>query len=783
MKALHRKLLRDVWRMRSQAITIALVVAGGVAAYLGSIATWRSLMDSRDRFYDAANLGDVFAVVRRAPRTLLDDVRKLPGVELAEGRVTEIARIEVPNYAGSVLGNFVSIPPTPRLNRLVVLSGRLPERSDEAVMDQQFARAHALQPGAHLDALIGGKRSRLRLVGIAVSPEYSVVEYRGGGFQSEKGFGVFWMNEDALESAAGYEGEFTDLTVKLSRGASEGEMISAVDRLLEPWGSYGSYGRDRQPSNRFLTQEINQLRGSATVLPMALLGLAAFLLNVIMARVVATQREQVAALKAVGYPNRAVGLHYLGLVLAIVVPGTLTGILLGIWIGHLFVGLYVDFFHFPDLRLIVQPDVLLTAVAFSVIAAVTGALNAVRAVIKLAPAEAMRPEAPMRYRTTLLERLGLLKLFRTSGRMVARDLARQPIRSALSALGIAVSTAILIGGLGTFDAVLVFFDRQFGEVQREDLAVYLSKPLPDDVVHSFAAIAGVTRAEGRRSAALRMRAGPRSRDVYLSVVSAKATLRQLIDLYNRPIKLAPNGITLSTVLADRLGVRIGDVVDVEVMDDERQRRDVVVTGLVDDYLGLTAYMREDAWERELGAPPRVSEVLLLIERPKLDAIVRAAREFPEVNTLSQRQEAMQQFRKQVASVFLTYQLVLSGLAAMVAVGVVYNNARIAYSLRSRDLATLRILGFTRDEVGNVLVGEQLVQLVLGIPLGFPLGHGFMKLLINTTDPELYRVPLLFRPHIYATAAVVVAVAGIISAYAVRRRVKRMDLVAVLKARD
>jgi len=783
VKALDRKLLRDLWRMAPQVLTVALVVGVGIASYIASITTWRSLVYSRDHYYLTSQFADVFASVQRAPDSVLDRIRAVPGVAVAEGRVVDELRVEVEGFEDVVRGIFVSFEPRSPSNRMHIYRGRLAERDDEVVISENFAKAHLLGPGSSLTALVNGRRAKLRVAGIGVSPEYVWVIPAGAFWPDDKRFGVFWMGHRALSQALKMEGNFNDLSVSLSPGASEAEVKDAVDRLLAPWGSFGAIGRDKQPSNRLVSQEMSQLRATATLLPLIFLAVAAYLLNVLLSRAIAAQREQIAALKALGYTSLRVGLHYVEFALAMVFLGALIGAGLGAFAGRGFVAMYTQYFRFPVLEYRFDLSVFGVALAISVAAALVGTVGAVRRAVRLAPAEAMRPEAPRSFRPTILERLGVDRLFPVSVRMVFRDLERQPWRTALSALGIALATAILVAGNGTFDMVDRLFMLQFERSQREDVAVSFARALQPSAVRTLGALPGVLDAEAQRSVPVRLRAGHRSREAALTVMPEGLTLRKVLDVQGRERELPESGLALSRTLAEVLGVGLGDPVEIELLEGERPRRTAPLTAMIDDYLGLTGYMREAAFLRLTGEPRLYSEALLRVDRARLDGLVREIVRYPMVVSVARREEASTQFRRQISDIFTTYQGVLAAFAAVIAVGVVYNNARIALTVRSRDLATLRILGFTGPEIANILLGEQMVQVVLGVILGLPLGRVLSGWLHQATDRELFRFPTVVSARTYAFAAAMVFATGIVSAALVRRRAKRLDLVAVLKARD
>jgi putative ABC transport system permease protein len=780
---LRRKLWRDLARLKAQVLTIALVVGSGIASQIAAVSTFQALVYSRDSYYRESRFANVFAHVQSAPTSVLGRIREVSGVASAEGQIVREERVEVQDFPEPVRARFVSLTERPQLNLLFLRRGRLPERGDELVASELFARAHNLVPGSSITALIEGRRMHFRIVGIGLSPEYVWILPPGGIFSDDLRYGVLWIQRRALASAVRMEERFNDLCVALAPGASEPGVIDALDRLLEPYGSYGAYGRDRQGSSRLVEQELQQLQGMSTVPPLIFLGVAAFLLNVLLSRIVLTQREQIATLKALGYTRGQLAWHYTQFALVVVVLGTILGLALGSWAGSGFVQLYTRYFRFPVLHYRFDPAAGAQAFLVSAVAGLCGAALAVRRVLRLAPAEAMRPEAPPSYRSTLIERTGLSRLLSVESRMVLRDLERQPGRVALSAVGIAFATAIVIAGNMGFDTVDEIFATQFDQAQQEDLAVSLTRALPLRVAYELERIPGVQRAEPRWLIPVRLHGGPVSRDTVLTSNPAAGGLRRILDRRGREVPLPDRGIVLSRILAQKLSLRPGDAVQVETLEEKQRVRAMVVADLVDDVLGMSAYATAEELARLTGNGPSTTEVLLVVDRRRLDDVVRRVSAFPQVSAVRRPETVREEFRKQAAESFLTMQTLLAVFAAVIAVGVVYNNARIALAVRSRDLATLRILGFRRGEVATILFGEQAAQLLLGVPAGIPLGRWLGSLVLGQTDPELFRLPVVMSARTATSAALIVLMAGVLSAVLVQLRARRLDLIAVLKARD
>lgn len=788
LSALDRKLVRDLRGMLGQGITISLVVAAGIAGFITLRSTYVSLLESRDTYYEQYRFGDAFVGVERAPESLADRIEAVSGVALAYTRIVEAVRVPIEGEAQSPFGQVVSLPPggTPPLNDVFLREGRFPEpgRRDEALLLEAFAAAWSVAPGDTLPIVMNGALRSVRVTGLGSSPEFVYPVPPGGlGFGEEDRFAVLWMDRSVVGPAFRMEGAFNDVVLRLERGASQRAVLAEVDELLEPYGGRGAIGREDQPSNAILEGELTQLQQFATVVPIIFLGVAAFLLNVVLSRLLNLQRTQIAALKALGYRDGRIGVHYLKMTSGVVLAGSALGLALGAWLGSAATDLYGSFFGFPILEFRIGWAPGITAVGVALAAGGIGAFGSLRRTLKLSPAEAMRPEPPARYHPSLPERLGLGRLVGPTGRMVLREVGRRRLRTALSAVGIALAVAILVVGRFSTDALDVMIDLQFFGAWKEDATVSFTGPVPERGVRELLQFPGVEHAEGMRTTPVRLHHGHRWRDVPLQGYPDDAALREIMNDEGAAHPLPAGGVVLTGMLADVLGAEVGDTLRATIREGRAREARIVVTGRVEEMFGLQGHMRLAELNALLGEGPRVDQALLWLEEGSFDELERRLAEVPVVVDVSSRNALIQGFREQSAQALIWMMLIMTAFASVIAAGVVYNNARVSVAERSRDLASLRVLGFTRQEISTVLLGEMAIQVFLAIPIGLWLGYRLALGIAGSVDPEMFRLPVVLSSRTYAFAAVVVLVAAGVSALLVRRRLDRLDLIGVLKTRE
>ncbi len=784
---LHRALVRDLWHLRGQVLAAGLVVACGIAAFVTMLSAYSSLRTARAAYYTEYRFADVFAQLKRAPEALVAELRAIPGVAAAETRVVEDVTLSVPGLPEPATGRFISIPvhSTPAMNGLAVRQGRSPtsDAADEILVSETFARANRLNVGDRIGAILNGRWKQLTIIGLALSPEYVYEVSPAMVFPDNRRFGVMWMSREMLGDAFNMKGAFNDVTLKLAHGASEVDIIQAVDRLLAPYGGLSAYGRIDQASNRFLSDELGEIEVSATYIPAIFLSVSAFLLYTLLSRLVSIERSQIALLKAFGYANARVGLHFLEFALLIVGIGLVLGTAMGMSFGSGMIGLYRQYFHFPSLPFRVPPAVLLWAAVIALVAAALGSLTAVRRAIRLPPAEAMRPEPPGTFRAGLLESAGLVGLLGASGRVIARNLARRPWRAAMSIIGIAAAIATVVLGRFTFDAVNRLMAVHFNSAQRDDITVVLREASAGSVLYEFERLPGVLRAEPFRSTPVWIRFQHHAKRTVIQSVSSDMDLKQLVDRQRHRIGVPPDGLVLTRKLAQMLAVVPGDVVTVEQLEGRRVTFARPVVKLSDEPLGVSAYMDSGALARALGEAGEISAVLLQVDSSKEALLYETLKRMPTVAAVAIRSAMLQTIHDVMNRSFMMMTIVMTVFAAVLVVGVVYNSARIALSERGNELASLRVLGFSKVEVTALLLGEQAILTLLAIPVGLGLGSAACRLLVPVFDRELFRLPFVLSTGTFGFATLITLAAAVLSATLVIGRISRLDLIAVLKSRE
>jgi len=787
MRALNWKLWRECWQLKGQLLSIALVMATGIMTVVTMRGSYESLVDTQQRYYQDTRFADVWISLRRAPESIRERLAEIPGVALVDTRVTLLASLDIDALDEPATARFVSIPDhqRPLLNDLVIRNGRYIEAGagDEIIINEKFAAARGLQPGDSLRAIINGRARDLQIVGTGISPEYAYATPPGALYPDNERFAVIWMGRPALGPAYDMDGAFNEAVFRLAPEANELAVITRLNEELAAWGGFGAYGRAQQTSHLILDAELDQNRVMGTVIPLMFLAVAVFLLHLVLSRMITTQRGEIAVLKAFGYSDLEVGMHFLMFALVAALLGTTVGALGGYLLGDAYIQLYTEYFDLPGLSYRLSPALLLLSVLISVGGACTGALTAVRKAVRLPPAEAMRPEPPASFRPGWMERIGLGRLLSASGRMILRNIERKPVQSLLSSLGVALSLSILIVGSFMFDGVTLMMDLQFRQIQREDVAVTFMENQPDAVRHELAGLPGVQRVEGWRSSPARFQAGHLSRDIAITGIARDSELRRIVSANGQLHPLTADGLVISRYLAEQLQLRSGDRLQVSLLEGQRRSAEVTLAGVVDDFMGVNAYMDLTALERLSGESGLFSGAWLLVEESSREALFSALKQRPTVAGATAPETMLASFEAEMAEAIYIALAFLIGFASVIAFGVIYNGARISLSERGRELASLRVMGFHRREVTFLLLGEQALITLIALPLGALLGYLMAWAVVASMVTEAFRVPLVVNLNTWLQAILIILLAAALSSLAVRRRLHRYDLISVLKTRE
>ncbi len=787
MTVLTTKLLREVRHMSGQLIAIILVIGAGIANYVAFQSTHSSLVRSQQAYYAQSNFADVWVRVHRAPAALRERIMAIDGVTNVDLRVVAPVVIDIPGLPDPASGVVTGVPSQgqPLTNKLAMKSGRwfTEGAESEVIVSYAFAQANRFIEGDTLNIVVNGRWKSFTIVGTALSPEWIIEILPGSLMIDNRRYAVMWMPESVLADLYDMQGAWNSACLDLAAGTADRSVIDQLDAMLQSYGTPGALGRNDQLSHKFLNEEIEQLTLTALIVPLIFLGVAVFLLNISMLRFVSTQRAYIAILKAFGYGNTRIALHYIGFALISVAGGTVVGLSAGAYIGRGLVKLYLEFYRLPTLEFTMPPFVSVGAVILSLISAVLGAVAAVRSIVRLPPAEAMRPEAPRTHHSKLLDAGGFSRYLSPKVLMIARNVLRRPFRAAVSVLAIALAMAILVLGRSfteMFDSVL---DTQFNRIAREDAMITFMTPRSHEVVHDVSALPGVLVVEPFRTAAVYLSVHGKTKRTVIVSADNRSVLHRVVSLRGAHASIPDNGVVCSAYMAQELAITLGDTIHIRQISEGQREQSLVVAGLVDDMMGVQVYASASTISRFLREEGSADGAYLQIDPARMQDFYRDVKELPTIAGVLIREQAIRSFDDNYMQYMdlSTYYIVF--FASLIAFGVVFNNARIALSERGGELASLRILGFSRREITLLVIGEQTLLIVVALPLGALLGTLLAMAIPSLVATELFRFPFVASAQVYIMSSATIAAVAAATSIIVWFRIRRLDMIAVLKSHE
>lgn len=745
MRVLWRKLSRELWQRKGSLLALVAIVTIGEGCLTGLACTYFDMDLARERFYRENRLAHFSVEFKRAPLAVVDELRGLPNVAQLEARITLPVRVE---WQGDLLsGTIHSLPAGHQpLNNALSLTqgGWFDGESPQTILNEAFGRAHSLGPGSRLRVLLQGQEQGLAVVGRARSPEYVYVISPGSGVVPDPGrTPVLYAPFDYLQQQGDLEGACNQVLGTVVDRRQLQNTLTLLQEHLQPYGLLQATVDSEQSSVQVLAGELQGLKVSSTMLPAICLAVAALVLNVVLSRMVAQQRVVIGTLRAVGYTSWQVARHYLTVGLCIGGTGALCGLAMGVWLERVMVALYTTFYELPTIQVGFYPQVLVLGLLICLGFACLGSLGGVRSVLRLEPAESMRPAPPEIGGSVLLERWGWLwRRLSFSSKMVVRTLLRNPFRCLVTAFGSAMATALMVEAFCLGDSIKFLNDYEFRRTSHQDVTVSLREPRHWQSLGELAGLKGVEAVEGQLNVACDLTLGSRSRRVSLTGLAAGAQLYTPLDQRGHPVRPPDQGLVLSTRAATVLHAQVGDVVRLRPLVGERRESDCLVTQIVDTYLGMGAYCDLDYLSRLIGEERAASSVLLRTSGPLESQMAPR----PWIVGLNWRLASYVKMRATLDQSLGTSLGILSTFAALLSFGSVLNLALVSLSERSREVGTFRVLGLTPPEVARIFVTESYLLNGLGILAGLPLGALLVNAITRNYDTDFFRFPTLVPLH-------------------------------------
>ncbi|MDI6706014.1 MAG: FtsX-like permease family protein [Bacillota bacterium] len=787
MNKLSLMTLRDIKNNKGQYMAVILVVVIGIALYNASYMSYQNLKTSTEFYYEEYQLPHLFIRLNKSPESIVKSIERVEGVSRVQGRMVLDVPMDIPGYEGKVQARVVSVPPLndDALNRVHIEAGRYisGDYQGMALVEKQFMDFHGLDIGSAIYPIINGKSIRLSVQGKAVSPEYIYpVPSAQEAMPDNERFTILYLEHGFMQQLFGYEGMVNDIVVGLNDESEVETVKKELEDMLKHYGLISVIGRKDQVSYMMMENELKQLESMGLAYPVIFLLIGSIVIYMLLLRLVDNQRRQIGVLMALGFTKRAILFHYLGYALFVGLAGSMLGSLAGVWLGGALTRYYLVYFNIPVLQVKTYIGVIAAGILMSLAFCGIAGLNAAKRVLKIAPAEAMRPVAPAGGKKWWGERM--LPFFGRMGitwRLTFRNMWRNKKRTIFTVSAIAMTVGLMISILLMLDSVDYIFDKAFGDALSYDYKVVFTRDMPQGIINDLSEFREIRYAEPMAEYPFKLKNGWREEDAMVIGIQDQSEMYHLTDLSGGRVDVSGEGILLSDGLARDLGVKPGDILKLESLYKPGVEQEVIVKGFVEQYMGSNGFMELRKLNSTMGEGSTINSALIRI-RYNSGAFLKELEDMPFVRSVRAPDDMVRQYNEYMDLVY-AYIGVIVTLSCIMGFAIIYNTTTISIMERKRELASLRIMGFTSNKVAELIFNENTAVSVIGLMVGMPLGRAMGAQILKNVPEDMMSLPLVVYPKTYMLAAATVALFVFLAQLANMRRISRMDLVEVMKSRE
>jgi putative ABC transport system permease protein len=793
VKSLDRKLLRDLWGNKGMILAVTSIIALGVMCFVALQSAHRNLETSKIDYYQMCRMADFWVDLKKVPLAELDRVRAIRGVKSIESRISFLATADLEDHEAPLTGLMLSLPNHPGhpINDIVLRQGGYfsDEKENEVIVNDAFAKVHGLYPGRRLHLLLNNRREELLVVGTAISSEFVYLVGPGSIIPAPKTYGVFYLKHDFAEEVFQFEGAANQFVGKFDEHlntAERDEILLKIERLLDDFGVSDAKPLSRQTSNQFLSGEIDGIGAFAKIVPLVFLTVAALLLNVLLTRLTRQQRTVIGTLKALGYSDRSIFVHFLEFGLCVGALGGLFGCILGYVYCGFMIWLYNFFFAFPRLENQFFPDLHLIGLSVSLICSLTGSAYGAAGMLRLNPAAAMRPEPPRVVGAIPLERITWLWSRLGSGtRMAFRTLFRQRFRTAVAIFASSMGAMLMTNGFMLAASQSFLVDFQFYQSSKADFDFALRDEQGREALDEIRALPGVDYVEPQFIVPCTLVNGSRRQKCGVTGLAPGARLTRPMSADGTPVPVPDRGLLLSTRLAEILNVQDGDSLLLIPARGHRRSVEVTVAAVFDSFLGLDCYADQLYLSRLIDEEFAMNsaQVLANQEPTALRALYREVKRLPGIQSTRSRRDSVRMLEETLLQNQKIFLFIITSFSGVIFCGSIINTSVVNLAERQREVATLRAIGYTPVEVGNIFLRENVATNLVGTLLGLPLGWMLTWLIARNYGTDLIRLPLVQSPLVWLETGFFAALFMGLAHTVVQYMIFKMNFVEALKVKE
>ena len=781
MKKLDLRLLRMIKNTKGQFISITIIIAAALCIYVLFNMTSVNIRDSINYYYDLTNINDIHVQLIKIPQGTLRELRNIEGVKEVQGRISFDVPLRVQNKEEKVSIRMITLTDEgEKINKLYYLSGNSVNMgSNDVILLEQFAKARGIKPGDVITPYINGREHKLNISGVAASPEFIyLMENDQSLLPANEKFGVAYVSEAFAQSVYGYRGSYNELLITVEDGSRIDDVVEIIEKKLDKYGVKRIIKLEDQLSNNVLIQKMDGIDQMAAAIPVLFLTVAAIIISIMLSRIVNNDRMAIGVLKAMGYGNIRVLSHYTKYSLSIGLVGAILGILGGLLLSVPFSNVFIVYFNIPLMKTDIYYGYMIKAIVLTSIFCIGSGLFGAKSVINIMPADSLRPEAPKSGKRILLERIEWVwHSLSFSWKMVIRNIARTKRRFALLVLGLALTYAINTVPLFEGIAIPEMFNLQYGKYQKMDYSIDFSHPMNKSVMVDLKKLIDVDHMEAKVEYPFKLTNGWRERNVFVIGVPHNTSLYEFRDSNQRVVYLKPNSILIAKALSKTLSIKQGDTLTIKNFLPGKKDIEVEVGGVIEQYMGINAYMDIETMERLMVERDLITGVTLTSK----DHIKDKLKDIKNISSVNSSADMKSAFFDYLDTIVLATKLYLL-FGGILGFAIVYNSTIVGISERSMEFASLRILGFDKNDIFWMITRENFLMTVAAIFVGIPIGMGMIKGFAESFSSEVITFPVLMDTEIFITAAIATIFFVFIAQLAAYKKIHDLNFIDALKSR-
>lgn len=787
MKILFRNLLRDIKKSKGQFISILIIVILGVTFYTAINSAFRNLSNSSMKYYEEYRLADIWVDLYNAPIGIREKVINIPGVKAVSGRIIKDASINISKESATL--RFITLPDVKLdiVNDIAMKSGRYFSEGDsnQCILDEDFFKANNLNLGEYIYPIINGNKVKLKIVGTAKSPEFVYTLKDSSEIMADnKKFGIVYIKQSFGEGIFASNGSINNMSVQIYSGSDIEKIKDDIKRTLKNYGVKSVIDREEQTSSKMISSEIKQLKAMGGTFPIIFFMVASVIIYIMMGRMVENQRTQIGVLKAIGFTNLQVLAYYMSYSALVAFIGSLIGAIAGTYMGASMTKLYNQYFNLPLGEIKIYGEFVLPAFLLTLSFCLFAGYNSCKAIFKIMPSEAMRQKAPDNGKKIILERINFIwKNISYLGKIITRNLFRYKKRALLTSFGVIFASAILLVALSMKDSMDFMIEHQYSNIQNYDIKIRFSNLINTEELNNIRNIGHVKEIEPVLETGVEISNGWRTKQVGFTVLVKDAQMYRVEDMKGNIVSLPQNGLLISEKLADILGIKLNDSVNVKFYFPGKEKKEMLVKGIVVQYLGLSIYTSMDSLNSLLGEGMIVNSAVLKLDDIKFENEVKdKLRNIPKVASLESKTDSLNALLKAMGAMGASIGVYIT-LAGILLSAVLYNIATINIFERQRELATLKVLGFSNNEVKKLIFTENYIITIFGMIIGLPFGKWLGAYLMKSSSTDAYTIPYVIEFKTYIIAIIITLLFTVITNLTLIKKIKAIDMIEVLKNKE